>query len=151
MRFWFLSMVFVLSLSAMAKVQYTHFQVGCLSPVSELAKLNCTEENLSYEIIKTHYESRLPSAKKDMENAIFNRARFFLDKKEFDYFSVLMIMAFPVPEKEKWLGEFKKLPGKRAPFSIIALDRIQGKESSYCEDKKQPIFLKEICAFKILK
>ena len=136
---------------AYAKLLFPAFKVGCLSPVNELMKLECSEENISYEVLKTHYRSHLPSAKQDLENAIFNRAKYFLEKKEYDYFSILMIMAFPVPDKEKWLREFQKIPGKRAPFSLIAIDRIQGKESDYCSAKKVPLYLKEICGFEILK
>ncbi|MFZ4714120.1 MAG: hypothetical protein ACOYL6_10425 [Bacteriovoracaceae bacterium] len=136
---------------AHGKITYPQFKVGCLSPLNELMKLDCTEENMNYEVLKTYQKSNLPTAKQDLENAIFNRARFFLDKQEYDYYSVLMIMSFPVPEKEKWLKEFQKIPGKRAPFSLIAMDRIQGKNSDYCTEKKVPLYLKEICAFTIIK
>ena len=136
---------------ASAKLLFPVFKVGCLSPVNELMKLECTEETMSYEVLKTHYKSHLPSAKQDLENAIFTRAKYFLEKKEYDYFSVLMIMAFPVPDKEKWLKEFQKIPGKRAPFSLIAMERAQGKPSDYCSGKKVPLYLKEICDFEIFK
>jgi hypothetical protein len=136
---------------ASAKLLFPAFKVGCLSSVNELMKLECSEETMSFEVLKTHYKSHLPNAKTDLENAIFIRAKYFLEKKEYDYFSVLMIMAFPVPDKEKWLKEFQKIPGKRAPFSLIAMERIQGKQSEYCLGKKVPLYLKEICDFEIFK
>lgn len=66
---------------ASAKLLFPSFKVGCLSPVNELMKLECTEEAMSFEVLKTHYKSNLPSAKQDLENAIFTRAKYFLEKK----------------------------------------------------------------------
>lgn len=134
-----------------AKTQYTEFKVGCLGPTSTLVKFDCREQIISYEILTTFHNSKREGAKAELEKTIFNRARFFLDQKKYDYFSVISLMSFPVKEKEKWLMEFQKLPGKRAPFTLIALDRVKEGESSYCKKKKVEFYLKEICDLKIFK
>lgn len=134
-----------------AKTQYTEFKVGCLGPTNNLVKFDCREQIISYEILTTLHHSRREGAKAELEKTILNRARFFLDQKKYDYFSVISLMSFPIKDKEKWLIEFQKLPGKRAPFSIIAIDRVKEGESSYCKKKKLDFYLKEICDLKIFK
>lgn len=146
-----ISVIFLFINLAFAKTQYTEFKVGCLGPTSRLVKFDCREQIISYEILTTLYHSRREGAKAELEKTITNRARHFLDQKKYDYFSVISLMSFPLKEKVKWLAEFQKIPGKRAPFTIIALDRVKEGESDYCKKKKTEFHLKEICDLKIFK
>lgn len=134
-----------------AKHHYKEFKVGCLGPTSAMVKFDCQEQVISFEILTTLHKSKREGAKAELEKTIFNRARYFLDQKKYDYFSVISLMSFPVKEKEKWLSEFQKIPGKRAPFTMIAQDRVKEGESSYCKKKKLEFHLKEICELEIFK
>lgn len=148
-------MIFLLmllsNLAAANKPQYSEFKVGCLGPTSTMIKFDCREQIISYEILTTLHNSRREGAKAELEKTILNRARYFLDQKKYDYFSVISLMSFSVKDKVKWLQEFQKIPGKRAPFTIIALDRVKEGESDYCKKKKTEFYLKEICDLKIFK
>jgi hypothetical protein len=135
--------------STHAKVQIQSnvgdLKVGCTTLAGDLFKRDCRKEQNYFQALNDLYASN----KIELEKVILDRAQEYLQKKKFDYFSVLSLMIFPINQKEKVLQQFKKLPGKRAPFTLIALERIKMKEPSECK-ADVAIYLKEICRAKIL-
>lgn len=130
-------------------VEYKEVKVGCFSPLKQMVKFDCREDVLEFEVLKNLHFSKRPKAKEELESSITNRAKYFLDKKKYDYFSVMSLMVFPIVDKTKWLNEFMKLPGKRAPFTAIAIERVEKKKSKLCPKGEIPFHLKEICSITI--
>ncbi|MBT3981208.1 MAG: hypothetical protein HOE90_07625 [Bacteriovoracaceae bacterium] len=135
--------------------EYRPSRVGCFGHLGELVGMRCTEQRVAFDILKTLFVSKKRSSKSKLYSEVVTRAKYFIRKEQFDYFSVVSLMLFPVPKREQWIKKFGTLPGKRAPFTSIALDRIHGKKSTYCRKKGRykaiPIFLKEICTLSVDK
>ena len=128
---------------------YSSSRVGCFSRLASAVGLNCTEQRLGLEALKSLFHSSRADSREKLRSTVMKRADYFLAKKEFDYFSIVSMMLFKVAGSEEKLEQFRQLPGKRAPFAQIALDRLKNDRSSYCVSSKGEdgvaIFLREIC------
>jgi hypothetical protein len=137
---------------------YPESRVGCFSKFSSLLKLNCSDQVMAFDILKTLRNSRRKNSNKKMSELIVKRLKHYISNDKYDYYSVLTLMVFPVKNKEFWLAKFEEISKenslKIAPFHKIALDRIKGKKSRYCirkKNKKLPYALREICSLSIYK
>lgn len=132
------------------KYQQVYFKsrVGCLSSSSILMKLECTNHKLAFDILKTLNRSRRKNAKEDLHKLVYNRARYFLDRREYDYFSIISLMVFPINDRERWLQEFSSIPGKRIRYGQMALDILQKGSSPLCKKGDDRFYIKEICTIK---
>lgn len=132
---------------------YFKAKIGCLEPKSTYLNLKCTEQKLSFKILKTLHYSRRKNSNKNLKKLIEKRARHFLEKKEFDYFSVAALMVFPIKNKKKWLKRFASISGKKSSLVKVALARSRGKKSKFCrrqrKSRKIPFLLREICTIKV--
>ena len=130
-------------------------QVGCFSPVGDFLKFNCTEQRMAFDVLKILNRSKRKGAKNKLQNLIDQRAKHFLKQGQYDYFSVVTLMIFKVDNREEYLQKFKAIPGKRAPFTFVALDRIKGRSSRFCRkkrgQKRLPFYMREICSIKLIK
>ena len=129
------------------KRYYPESKVGCLTKYSTILRLECTEQKMSFDVLKSLAQLKRKKSKKLLSNLVLDRAKYFIAKEKYDYYSVLSLMIFPVENKLQWLEKIQSIPGKRAPFVKIALDWIKSKKSKHCAKKK--IHLKEICTLKI--
>ena len=153
MKFFLLSLCLCLYLCAevasAGSSDYSSSRVGCFSRLASAVGLNCTEQRLGLEALKSLYHSSRADSREKLRSTVMKRADYFLAKKEFDYFSVVAMMLFKVAGSEEKLDQFRLLPGKRAPFAQIAMDRLKNDRSSYClpaqGEQSVAIFLREIC------
>ncbi len=129
---------------------YFASRAGCLTTSTDLMGLECTDHKLAHNILDTLRRSRRKHSNKQLHELVYKRARYFLGLGRYDYFSVISLMIFPIKDKEKWLRSFKKIPGKRVPFTKIALEKIKTGKSGYCDKiakrRKLPFYLREICS-----
>jgi len=133
---------------------YFKAKVGCFVHLKEILKLECDEQIIAFNILKTLSSSRRRNSKRHLNDIVTERAKYFISRNKYDYMSVLSLMVFPIKEKMKYLEEFKKIPGKRAHFTTIAIERIKGKKPKYCKRQNSrgvPIYYKEICSLNVAK
>lgn len=142
----------MIAIAAINKKAYIKSKVGCYSVYGKVAQMDCLQQQISLQIQKKFWFSRRRHSKKHLREKILSRVSFFLKKQEFDYQSVISLMKFPLKERKKILKNFSKLPGVRAPFTTVALERISGvRESRFCRGNKTDFYLKEICSLKVHK
>ena len=131
---------------------FKNYEIGCLVSKNRNSVLGCAQAQLSYKVLK-----RLAISKHDkrdkLNTSIFGRARYFLSRNQFDYFSILSLMVFPVTNSQKWFDEFEKVKGSNKRIIEVARLRSQGKRSPLCsfrgKGRKHKKELYEICKIKV--
>ena len=75
-----------------------------------------------------------------------------LERKTFDYESVLSLLVFPIPGEKQLLKEFSKLD-KNKPFAKVALQRQVEARSLICypQEERLSYALREVCKVRVYR